>query len=116
MGYVPKAMHRKAKRDGGSVKQPTHSTSKNKGNEDQFRLPSLGLGAEISSKAQVEGGNRDKEPGPENLFPPSLENAPEYNNASNSAETAYNMPTTNPPTSWLFDPVSAASIDVGPSS
>ena len=75
MGYVPKAMHRKAKRDGGSVKQPTHSTSKNKGNEDQFRLSSLGLGAEISSKAQVEGGNRDKEPGPENLFPPSLENA-----------------------------------------
>jgi hypothetical protein len=37
--------------------------------------------------------------------------------------TAYNMPTTNPPTSWLLDPVpvisfcrSAASIDVGPSS
>jgi hypothetical protein len=29
-----------------------------------------------------EGGNRDEEPGPENLFPPSLENAPKDNNAS----------------------------------
>ena len=41
MGDIPKAMYRKAKRDGRSVKQPTHSTSKNNGNEDQFRLPSL---------------------------------------------------------------------------
>src|SRR5262245_18579850 len=86
MGYVPKAMHRKAERDGGSVKQPAHTTSKNKGNEDQFRLPSLCLGAEICSEAQVEAGNCDKVRGPENLFPPSLENAPKDNNASYSAE------------------------------
>jgi hypothetical protein len=112
-------MHRKAKRDGGSVKQPTHSTSKNKGNEDQFRLPSLGLGAEISSKAQVEGGNCDKERGPENLFPSPWKMRRKTTMlpiALSTPMTAYNMPTTNPPTSWLLDPVSAASIDVGPSS
>jgi hypothetical protein len=89
MGYIPKAMHRKAKRDGRSVKQPTHSTSKSSDNEDHFRLPSLGRSPEIGSEAQVEGGNYDKVRGPENLFPPSLENAPKDNNASYGAEQTY---------------------------
>jgi hypothetical protein len=108
MGYIPKAMHRKAKRDGRSVKQPTHSTSKNNDNEDQFRLPSLGQCPEIGSEAQVEGGNYDKVRGPENLFPPSLENAPKKTMlpiALRRPITAYNITTTNPPTSWLLDPV-----------
>ena len=79
-------MHRIAERDGRSVNQPTHSTNKNQGNEEQFRSPSVGQGPEIGSKTQVEGGNYDKERGPENLFPPSLENAPKDKNASHSAE------------------------------
>src|SRR5262249_6842548 len=113
MGYVPKAMHREAKRDGGSVKQPTHSTSKNKGNEDQFRLPSLGLGAEISSKAQVEGAiaTRNEDQKICSHLPWKMRRKTTMLPIALSAPmTAYNMPTTNPPTSWLLDPVSAASI------
>jgi hypothetical protein len=103
MGYIPKAMHRKAKGDGRSIKEPNNSTSKNNGNEDQFRLPSLSQGPEIRSEAQVEGGDCNKERGPKNLFPPSLENAPKDHNASYSAEQIdhgiQKTHDTNPPTS-----------------
>jgi hypothetical protein len=78
-----------AKRDGGSVKQPTHSASKDDGNENRFRLPSIGQGSEVGSETQVEGGNHDKKGGPENLFPPSLEQAPKDEDGSYSAERTY---------------------------
>jgi hypothetical protein len=86
MRYIPKAMQDIAKRDGRSVKQPNHSANKDDGNENQFRLPSVGQGPEVGSETQVEGGNHDKKGGPENLFPLSLEKAPKDEDASYSAE------------------------------
>src|SRR5262245_4790990 len=47
-------------------------------------------GAEIGGEAQVEGGDHDKERGPEYLFPSSLEDASKDENASDRAEQTDN--------------------------
>src|SRR5215472_4532841 len=86
MRYIPKAMQDIAKRDGGSVKQPSHSANKDDGNETQFRLPGIRQGPEVGSETQVKGGNHDKKGRPEKLFPIPLENAPKDEDAPYSAE------------------------------
>src|SRR5262249_58337808 len=90
MGQIPEPMHDIADRDSRSGKQSTHSASKENRDADCFSLPGMRRGAEIGGEAQVEGGDHDKERGPEYLFPSSLEDASKDENASDRAEQTDN--------------------------
>src|SRR5262245_51214841 len=86
MGEVPEPMHDVAYRDGRSRQKPTRGANEKNANADELGLPRMRRSLEIGGEAQIEASDDDEERGPKNLFPASLEDPPEDENASDRAE------------------------------